>query len=527
MWKRVAILLLAAAGMLWFRHYVPGLHTANEFSRYYAVLAMAELHTARLEPVFERFSPGWRPGDAPLSADVALVDGHFTMDKAPLLALAAVPLHLVLKRWVDPWQRPDLEVTWLALLLVGLPTLVFLGVMLLRRATPGGDWAALVLGLASPLLIYDDLLFGHLPAGLLAFAGYAWLKRGQALPGGLLLGAAVLTDYPAAAPVGLILAWHLASGGTWRSRLLAPAACMLVALGGQLLYDLLAFGDPLLFPYLHKYSPSFQHIHSQGVVGVTLPDLARWFGLLLSPERGLFFLSPVLLAALGGAALLVVDRAQPARERGLPITLLLVVPLALSGFVDWKAGNAAGPRHLLSLLPFLFTPLAVAGDACLASPRPVPRVLLTALALISLAQCWLVHATFPYLSTSLANPVHHQVLPLFLDGCRYGHFVEVPPALRTAVVLLPAALAAGLLLAQGLGDLVGRARLLGVLFSLLLAVLALPALALVGASGPDEARLARREAALVQSLHDCQSTDTAAELVGLLGQPAAATEESP
>ena len=354
MFRRLSIVLLVAAGLLWFKHYVPGLHTANEYIRLYAVLAMAEHGTARLDPVFDRLAPGWRERKSPPNVDVAMVSGadgeeHFYLDKAPLPSLLAVPLHYVIRAFVDPWQEPELEVWLLAMLLSGLPALIFL-FALGRGASPGESWALLVFGFASPFLIYGGLWFGHLTAGLAAYAGYALLKRERLLLGGLALGAAVLCDYPAGVVSGSVLLVQAFTRRGWRARLL-PFLGFGVALAFQAVYNGIVFGDPLTFAYAHKYSQTFKGFHASGLFGVGLPSIATLLRLTFSPERGLFFLAPVLLVAVPGALLLAGDAERPWRERVLPMVILILPALVLSGFVDWKAGNAVGPRHLISTLP--------------------------------------------------------------------------------------------------------------------------------------------------------------------------------
>lgn len=524
--RRLLVLVLVLLALAAVRPYVPGLHTANEYARLYATLALAEFGSAGLEPVFDRFSPDWREHDRPPNADVAKVDGRYTLDKAPLPSLAAVPLHLVLKRLFDPWAHPDWEVAVFAAVFGGLPLLVFL-FLAVRRESPAVDAAALLLAVGSPLLIYAGLWFGHLTAGLVAYGGYALLKRERAFWGGLLLGAAVLCDYPAAAVSGTVLGVYALTRRPDRGLVLAAAGFALAA-AGQVAYNVAAFGDPFTFAYAHKAAPEFQRIHGTGVLGVTWPTAERLFGVLLSPARGLLFLAPLFVFALPGAILAARDAGQPWRERLLPLALLAAVPAAVAGFVDWKAGNCTGPRHLVSLLPFLVGPTALAVERLAASPRVLVRALPLALGAVGVSLTWLAWFTFPYLSTALANPLLHQALPLLVDGCVAPPWLEAPPAAALAAGLavpLLVVVAAGLWLGQGLP---GRARAGLVLAGLVVGLLVVGGLARLGAGAPDEASIAGREAAMVQSLRDCPRTTTARDLVTALAPgPAAAPNPTP
>lgn len=522
--RRLLTLSLVVVALAWVRPYVPGLHTANEYARLYATLAMAEHGTARLEPVFDRFAPTWREQPWPPNKDVARVGDGYYLDKAPLPSLVAVPVHLVLARLFDPWAHPDWEVAILAALFGALPLLVFLG-LAVRRDAPAFEATALLLAVGSPMLVYAGLWFGHLTAGLVAYAGYALLKRERAFWGGLLLGAAVLCDYPAAAVSGTVLGVHVLTRRPDRGVLLALGGVALAA-AGQLAYNAVLFGDPLTFAYAHKAAPEFQRIHATGLLGVTWPTWERLVGILLSPERGLLFVAPLFALALPGAVLATREGGLPWRERLLPLALLAAVPAAVAGFVDWKAGNCTGPRHLVSLLPFLVAPTAAAVDWLATSPRVLVRAAPLALGSLGVVHTWLAWSTFPYLSSHLANPLLHQALPLFLDGCRAATWLPAPwPAGAIVAVALPllVVLAAGEWLGQGLP---GRARLGLIALALAVALLGSSGLALVGAGSPDEAIIAGREAGMVQSLRDCPRTTTAYDLVTALG-PASETAPTP
>jgi hypothetical protein len=76
----------------------------------------------------------------------------------------------------------------------------------------------------------------------------------------------------------------------------------------------------------------------------------HWAGLLLSPGRGLFVYSPVLLFALPGLAACL-RRSAPPPARAISAAGLSI--LALYGFVaTWWAGVVYGPRYPTDLLPF-------------------------------------------------------------------------------------------------------------------------------------------------------------------------------
>jgi hypothetical protein len=98
-------------------------------------------------------------------------------------------------------------------------------------------------------------------------------------------------------------------------------------------------------------------------------------GLLVSPNRGLFIYTPIMVFALRGAV-----RAW--RDDAPPWMRLLVVGVALhlliyGAFVEWWAGYTFGPRYVTDVLPALT--LLLAGGLLPLWRRPVVRLLATVL----------------------------------------------------------------------------------------------------------------------------------------------------
>ncbi len=120
-----------------------------------------------------------------------------------------------------------------------------------------------------------------------------------------------------------------------------------LALAGLVLlaYNFLRFGNPLDTGY-----------HFDQGEGFTTPILQGAWGLLLSPYRGVFWHTPLLVAGLA---------AWPAfwRRHRAEATLIAALSLALVGLYStwwmWWGGFAWGPRFLVPLTPFWCLPLAV------------------------------------------------------------------------------------------------------------------------------------------------------------------------
>lgn len=131
----------------------------------------------------------------------------------------------------------------------------------------------------------------------------------------------------------------LTAGTTWRSAGLAVLG-LLPSLVWHLLYNHWAFGDPW---------------HLQWALTDDEPWRGSWpgglAGLLVSPSRGLFVYSPVLLLAVPGAWL---ARRTPRATLLAPLAAGVVVTVAVyAKWGMWWGGVSYGPRILADLTPTL------------------------------------------------------------------------------------------------------------------------------------------------------------------------------
>jgi hypothetical protein len=344
------------------------------------------------------------------TGDKSLRDGHFYCDKAPGASWAAVvpyaAFHVLRRvtggelpraqvRPLDPQSpvpEPDergpgdvlvynlahrIALHLCALVTGVLPSVaaaaaVFL--LVLRQAAGRVRPAllvALAFGLATPVFPYATVFYGHALCGALltwAFALVVLHEPGGAVGRaplwvGSLLGAAVVTEYPAAVPAlavaGLALARH---GRGFALRTVLAGVPWALALAA---YHTVAFGHPLRTGYDYVYLEEF----AEGMrvrYGIAAPDLGAAWELLFGSYRGLFYLSPVLVLVAWGLPAALRDRVPEPREPptseqpGLPraavITALAIVLYYLllnAGYYMWDGGAAFGPRHMVPMLGVL------------------------------------------------------------------------------------------------------------------------------------------------------------------------------
>lgn len=229
-------------------------------------------------------------------------------------------------------------------------------------------WGALSFGLGSISLVYAKFLFSEPFIGLmLALSLLSLLQLGRggrwhwAAWAGLglgLAGAARLSTLSVGPVLAVYLVWYVWRH-VWRSD------------RRQAILAILAFGAAVLLPTAMsgaynwiRFGSVWQSGYTSGAEGFTTPLWTGLYGLLLSPGKGFFWFSPVLLLAFPGSMLLWrTQRSCVLLVWGLFVTTLLTYAV----WYMWWGGSAWGPRFLVPVT----APLAV-----LAMPlfeRPVKK----------------------------------------------------------------------------------------------------------------------------------------------------------
>ena len=398
----------------------------NQNSRFDLLRAIVERHTLQIDAYHEN------------TLDKAHFNGHYYSDKAPGLVFLAVPFALAARpglrvAGIDPESpRGEVALSYIASAFsVAMPTalagvcLFFLGLRF--GGSPAGSvFGALVVCLGTPLWAYASLFWAHALVGaclIFAFAAALRLRDSGtglgdflwALAVGLAAGWATVTEYPAA-PASAILAflalaqaWPRGTACRWRvvgGVGLGAAICVAVLLG----YLHAAFGS--FRPSYSYYDPnSFAFMQQRGYLGLTYPHPDRLLKLLFGCSRGLFFASPVALAAPFGWWFLWKEKAD--RTAALVAGAIVAYYFLFNAsFYWWKAGLSFGPRYAVAAIPLLCMGLAVAWQRA----TPVWRRALVGLALVSVLSALMVVSTTSQLSMQDSCPMLHSVWPAFWSG---------------------------------------------------------------------------------------------------------------
>jgi hypothetical protein len=240
---------------------------------------------------------------------------------------------------------------WVTVLPVALSALFFRRLLTVLGLTQRRAVAlTLLLYLGTLMLPFSTAMWGHTTAAafvVMALACVTMPRRAAWIWSGALAGMAVLTDY-GAAPFALSLVAFATLVPRYRKRtwwiVAGGAGPLLVFLG----YHWVLFGSP--FTLASSYSPG-EMITERYVLGLFgIPRLAALESLTISTARGLFVFMPVLLLSLVGVARI---RRHPRAELGWLALFNVVAALLMNmSFNAWQGGVSAGPRYLITSLPF-------------------------------------------------------------------------------------------------------------------------------------------------------------------------------
>jgi hypothetical protein len=349
--------------------------------------------------------------------------GHFHPNKPPGTSFLALPAYWIIYQveralGIDPdrWWTITIN-SWLTTICsVGL--LSALGCVLFFRLAQdfagGALWpaaaATLAFAFGTTFFPFGTILFDHNLTAVLLLAAFYFLRRGSGPSAfalaGLCAGLAAITNYVAAVAgvfLGLyaLLATNRTSGDSPESRASGPwyagwRRALLFTLGVIPPFLLICWYGWVNFGSPFKLANDFQNPlfkDPSGALGMfrffqSSADVIQFVYvaaiLTLSPYRGIFILSPVLILAVWGVVRWMKEKTLVAEAR-LCLAIFGFFFIVNCSFNGYHGGFSAGPRYLVPGLPFLALPLVAAFAQ--------RRRLTAALAILSIAQQTLLTAT--------------------------------------------------------------------------------------------------------------------------------------
>ncbi|HZN56321.1 MAG TPA: hypothetical protein VFB67_13465 [Candidatus Polarisedimenticolaceae bacterium] len=327
-----------------------------------------------LIPLSPDHPPDARPiviDTAAVTGDLAFARGHAHPNKAPGASFAAAPAYAAI--WgieraagLDPDDAWVMTANaWLAgaagiglLAAVGVVAFWRLALRLSQGDARASLYATVALAFGTLYFPYATMLYDHdlvavaLTASFLLASGE---PTGRRLFGaGLCAGAAVVASYLSVIGLAILGAyvWHRARPRSRVAVFLAGTIPPLAILG---LYNIACFGRLVTTNYAWQ-NPYFRDAQGGFLEIFGGPDLGVLAALLVSPARGLFPISPVLL--IGGVGLVRMIRSRSLRAEGWVCAAMIAHLLAFNiTFKAWHGGWACGPRYLIPALPFLALPM--------------------------------------------------------------------------------------------------------------------------------------------------------------------------
>ena len=355
-----------------------------------------------------------------MTGDVSTAGGRTYSNKPPGAAFLCVPVYaaLVLAERsmgmdIDSFKTATVNAYLCVLAVCALPGALIPAMLFLYGRSRGIDsqrWLAavcLAVAFGTPLFGYSTVLFIHVPSAALALGAFvALVALGAPLAAGLLAGLSMSVNYLCAIPAAVVFALALLrAGGNSRLRsALRFAAGGALPLLGLAAYQWAAFGSFLHTPISHL-DPQF--VTPGASLGVfTMPHAGALWGITLSPYRGLFHSSPLLLLAVPGAvAMYRRGRRAELAAAGVIAGAFVLVNASFNG---WWGGNAISARYLLPIVPFVALPLLYAGA--------LVRKLFIPAALVSVVLQTLIAAVDVHAPADLRDPLRQWTIPQFVKG---------------------------------------------------------------------------------------------------------------
>lgn len=444
--------------------YIQSINNPNENVRVFMTMALVEEHTFRIDNIVARH--GWT-NDMAKVPDPNTGESHLYSVKAPAVSYAGVPFYWAFTKIAPRYGHPVPTVTsspddkswWLRnsvlvlrLFTIQLPCFLFLVWFERYLRTVSSDVvlrlsAVAAAGLGTNYLAYAMMYASHSLFACASFASFAITTTvrlrypvpatrpvSSAFWAGFFAGLATLLEYHAL-PVSAALSIYALTAFVRPTRLLSFAAGGAVNAVAMMVFQKRCFGSP--FTPGHKFSETeaFKQVLSTGLFGINLPKLDAFRGITIDVGFGFFGTSPYMWLGLLALPVVLLFRRPGTdpmgRIRRATIawtTTMLLLFLAVSAAINWRAGWAIGPRYLGAAPPFF-----AFGSVCALEQlawrgrrtRLLVRSLAGGLAIASVVQSGLVSIIYNTLPEAFTRPLTQFALPMARTGFVPHHAGEL------------------------------------------------------------------------------------------------------
>ena len=312
----------------------PGEGSANDLTRWATTVSLVENNSFEISWTKDLVNTEF--------SDVTITkDGKIYSNKSPGVTLLSAPFYAITKVILGKPTSENVRTSWFILrfIIASLPLLV-LAIWLL-----GMEVDAYSLGVflfATPLFPYSLLYYSHVLVAVLVYFAFRLIYDTRRVfpercfSAGLLTGFAFLCEFSAIIPLIIFGLGLITTESRERfRRIFFYVAGIAPFIFAMALYYQLIFGSPLAMLSHYEFTP---------------PTFSGLYEILVSPSRGLFFFSPVLLFSL--FAVFDSDDRGFRRHRIKLATILFTI-LAVIGFAEKYGGDGVAARHLIIVIPLL------------------------------------------------------------------------------------------------------------------------------------------------------------------------------
>lgn len=307
--------------------------------------------------------------------DISIYKGFIFPNKAPGLTFLGVPIGFVLFQLKEVFLHFMVEDTYflfachlLSWLTVGfisaiLCVVLFRFIYYLTQCTITAFIGTMGYTFGTTAFAYSTILYAHQVAAAFSFIAFYLVfvtrnKKTNCLSSlffsGLLAGYAVITEYPNMfvwlalfVYVIILFSYNKKHIGFFIIGSLIPAIILLI-------YNYLCYGNPIHFSYFSYfvYNANIQPGLKETVKTISFPKLTIFYKITFDPYRGIFYYCPFLLTFFPGIYFFL-------KKKGISKEFLFLIVVVAYFFVFnasyqfWFGGWSLGPRHLVSVLPFM------------------------------------------------------------------------------------------------------------------------------------------------------------------------------
>jgi hypothetical protein len=305
------------------------------------------------------------------TGDWAFYNGHYYSNKSPGLSFMAVPPFAITEYFLKHLFSHDEErqVLYSAYMSTLFTTTLFSALLCLllfhlfhnffQMGTRNSFLLTLLFGFGTLAFSYSTTFYCHQPAAFCLFLSFVLAmhirhgdspqKRALAAFAGFSAASGVVIE-PSTIYIMAAVSLYLMSFQEGRRHILLFFLGCILPMTIQVFYSIICFGSPLASSY--NYSNDVVMGKVQGRL-FGIPNSVRFYYLLFSPYRGLFFSSPILLMTIPGTFFFLKEKKWRAEAIFCTAVSLFFI-LYIASFYAWYGGSAVGPRYLLPAYPYFF-----------------------------------------------------------------------------------------------------------------------------------------------------------------------------